>query len=237
MTGYWLEDIGIDGFRVDAAKHLIEEGDKLENTDATHEWFKGFYTFYKDTNPNTYTVGEIYGAGAFLATKYTEQLDHIFNFDVASGIVNSTNGELNTGINSAWTFTLKDIPNGDYATFLTNHDQNRVMSVLNGKVEKAKLAAVMLLTSPGTPFIYYGEEIGMQGKKPDEDIRLPMQWSADVNCRLHHRHTLARARYELRASQCSRSGKRPGLAAESLSNTDKTSRRTFRVADRQYYHP
>jgi len=55
------------------------------------------------------------------------------------------------------------------------------MSVLNGKEEKAKLAAVMLLTAPGTPFIYYGEEIGMQGKKPDEDIRLPMQWSADAN--------------------------------------------------------
>jgi alpha-amylase len=181
VTRYWLEDIGIDGFRVDAAKHLIEEGKKLENTDSTHEWFKGFYTFYKGVNPNAYTVGEIYGAGAFIATKYTEQLDHIFNFDVASGIINSVNGEANTSINSAWTFTLKDITNGDYATFLTNHDQNRVMSVLNGKVEKAKLAAVMLLTSPGTPFIYYGEEIGMQGKKPDEDIRLPMQWSADVN--------------------------------------------------------
>ena len=181
VTKYWLEDIGIDGFRIDAAKHLIEEGEKLENTDATHEWFKGFYTFYKATNPDAYTVGEIYGAGAFLATKYTEQLDHIFNFDVASGIVNSANGESNTSINSAWTFTLKDISNGDYATFLTNHDQNRVMSVLNGKVEKAKLTAVILLTSPGTPFIYYGEEIGMQGKKPDEDIRLPMQWSADTN--------------------------------------------------------
>jgi len=56
-----------------------------------------------------------------------------------------------------------------------------VMSVLNGNEEKAKLAAVMLLTAPGTPFIYYGEEIGMQGKKPDEDIRLPMQWNADAN--------------------------------------------------------
>ncbi len=181
VTRYWLEDIGIDGFRIDAAKHLIEEGAKIENTDSTHEWFKGFYTFYKDSNPDAYTVGEIYGAGAFLATKYAGQLDHIFNFDVASGIVNSVNGESNTGINSAWTFTLKDISNGDYATFLTNHDQNRVMSVLNGKTEKARLAAVMLLTSPGTPFIYYGEEIGMQGKKPDEDIRLPMQWNAAAN--------------------------------------------------------
>ena len=132
-------------------------------------------------NADAYTVGEIYGAGAFLATKYTQQLDHIFNFDVASGIVNSVSGESNTSINSAWTFTLKDITNGEYATFLTNHDQNRVMSVLNGKTEKAKLAAVMLLTSPGTPFIYYGEELGMQGKKPDEDIRLPMQWDADTN--------------------------------------------------------
>ena len=181
VTRYWLEDIGIDGFRIDAAKHLIEEGKQLENTEATHEWFKGFYTFYKDINTNIYTVGEIYGAGGFLATKYTEQLDHIFNFEVATGIMNSVIGESNTGINSAWNFTLKDISNGDYATFLTNHDQNRVMSVLNGNEEKAKLAAVILLTSPGTPFIYYGEETGMQGKKPDEDIRLPMQWSTDTN--------------------------------------------------------
>src|SRR5215207_584316 len=181
VTRYWLEDIGIDGFRIDAAKHLIEEGAKLENTDATHEWFKDFYTVYKNMNPDAYTVGEIYGAGAFLATKYTEQLDHIFNFEIASGILNSVIGESNTGINSAWNFTLKDISDGEYATFLTNHDQNRVMSVLNGNEEKAKLAAVMLLTAPGTPFIYYGEEIGMQGKKPDEDIRLPMQWNADAN--------------------------------------------------------
>ncbi len=36
-----------------------------------------------------------------------------------------------------------------------------------------------MLTSPGTPFIYYGEEISLQGQKPDEDLRPPMQWSAD----------------------------------------------------------
>lgn len=181
MTSYWLNDIGTDGFRIDAAKHLIEEDTQIENTDATHEWFKEYYTFYKSENPEAYTIGEIYGAGAFLATKYAGQMDHIFNFELASGVINSVNGESNTSINSAWTFTLKDITTGDYATFLTNHDQNRVMSVLNGNEQKAKLAAVMLLTAPGTPFIYYGEEIGMQGKKPDEDIRRPMQWSPDAN--------------------------------------------------------
>ena len=180
VVHYWLKNIGVDGFRIDAAKYLIEEGTKLENTGSTHEWYKKFYTFYKNEDPEAYTVGEVWGAGAFLATKYSEQLDHLFNFELANGFVNSASGESNSAVNSAWTFTLKDIQDGNYATFLTNHDQNRVMSDLNGSTEKAKLAAVMLLTSPGTPFIYYGEEIGMQGKKPDEDIRLPMQWSADA---------------------------------------------------------
>ena len=181
VTQHWLTGIGVDGFRIDAVKHLIEEGNKLENTPATHEWLKGYYTFYKSLSPEAYTVGEVYGAGAFLATKYTNQTDQIFNFELASGFVNSVLGESNTGLNGAWAFTLKDITDGNYATFLTNHDQNRVMSVFNGDMQKAKLAAVLMLTSPGTPFIYYGEEIGMQGKKPDEDIRLPMQWSAAAN--------------------------------------------------------
>jgi glycosidase len=55
------------------------------------------------------------------------------------------------------------------------------MSTLNSSVDKAKLAAFLLLTSPGTPFIYYGEEIGMEGDKPDPDIRRPMQWTAGAN--------------------------------------------------------
>jgi glycosidase len=180
MARFWLDDVGIDGFRVDAAKHLIEENGKTENTPATHEWFKGFYSAYKADKPDAYAVGEVFGAGGLLAKAYTNQLDQIFNFELASGFVNSANGSANSGVDSAIKFTLKDMPGGEYATFLTNHDQNRVMSVLNGNIDKAKVAASLLLTAPGTPFIYYGEEIGMQGQKPDEDIRLPMQWTADA---------------------------------------------------------
>jgi glycosidase len=58
---------------------------------------------------------------------------------------------------------------------------NRVMHVFQQDVTKAKLAAVLLLTSPGVPFIYYGEEIGMMGSKPDENIRRPMQWTGKEN--------------------------------------------------------
>ena len=181
VVEYWLTEVGVDGFRVDAAKHLIEQGGQTENTPATHDWYRGFYATLKTKHPTAYLVGEVWGAGAFIATTYENQFDHVFNFELSSGIMNSVNGEANSGINSAWTFTLKDIEDGKYATFLTNHDQTRVMSALNGKEDKAKLAAFMLLTSPGTPYIYYGEEIGMQGRKApgDEDIRLPMQWSRE----------------------------------------------------------
>ncbi len=177
---YWVEDVGVDGFRLDAIKHLIEEDKLTENVPSTHEWLREFNQFYKEEFPGIYIVGEVFGAGGYLASIYSDdELDQVFNFELAAGFVNSANGGSNTGIKSAYQLTLKDMPAGNYATFLANHDQNRVLSVLNGNVGKAKVAASLLLTAPGTPFIYYGEEIGLLGKKPDEDLRLPMQWSAD----------------------------------------------------------
>ena len=44
-------------------------------------------------------------------------------------------------------------------------------------MRRAKVASFLLLTLPGVPFVYYGEEIGMLGDKPDERLRTPMQWS------------------------------------------------------------
>jgi len=133
-------------------------------------------------NPQAYAIGEVYGAGSSVIKSYTgDQLDHVFNFEMSSGFVNSVNGGANSGVNSAFKFVFQDMPDFNYATFLTNHDQNRVMSVFNGNTGKAKAAASLLLTSPGTPYIYFGEEIGMTGKKPDEDIRVPMQWSDAEN--------------------------------------------------------
>jgi alpha-amylase len=181
IVKFWLNNVGVDGFRVDAVKYLIEEGQKQENTASTHNWLKNFYITYKADNPEAFTVGEVWGAGAFTAKTYIDQLDEIFSFEMAGGFVNSAQGESNTAMNSAITFALKDMPNGPYGTFLTNHDQNRVMSVLSGNIDKAKVAAGLMFTSPGTPFIYYGEEIGMEGEKPDEDIRRPMQWNGDIN--------------------------------------------------------
>ncbi len=63
---------------------------------------------------------------------------------------------------------------------MSNHDQNRIRSVLGGNIEKSKQAATLLLTLPGSPFIYYGEELGMLGEKPDEQIREPFIWNVST---------------------------------------------------------
>jgi glycosidase len=112
--------------------------------------------------------------------KYTgDEVDIAFQFDLANGILNSVNFGLASMISKEQSAVVGDFPPGQYATFLTNHDQNRVMSQFEEDENKAKIAAAWLLTSPGVPFIYYGEEIGMTGTKPDEDIRRPMQWTSD----------------------------------------------------------
>jgi alpha amylase-like protein len=58
------------------------------------------------------------------------------------------------------------LPPYRYSPFLSNHDGTRVMTLLGNDISRAKLAATLLLTLPGLPFIYYGEEIGMTGDKP-----------------------------------------------------------------------
>ncbi len=69
------------------------------------------------------------------------------------------------------------LPSYRWAPFLSNHDGTRAMTMLGGDARRAKVAATLLLTLPGLPFVYYGEEIGMIGDKPDERLRTPMQWA------------------------------------------------------------
>ena len=179
ITRFWLKDIGVDGFRLDAIKHLVENGQLQENTRDTHAWLQTYYDFYKEINPEAITVGEAW-TSTQQVLKYTgNEVDIAFQFDLALAVINSADSGFGRQVGRAQRQVIKDFPPGQYATFLTNHDQNRIMSQLDGDTGKAKVAATWLLTSPGVPFIYYGEEIGMTGTKPDEDIRLPMQWEHD----------------------------------------------------------
>jgi alpha-amylase len=172
---FWLEDMGVDGFRLDAIKHLIEDGRIIENTPATHAWLQEFYTFYKGINPSALTVGEVWSTTDIVAEYVSGKVDVAFEFELANAILESSVGGRKASVERKQQLVVDTYPPGQFATFLANHDQNRARSRLLND-EQAKLAATLQLTFPGVPFVYYGEEIGMQGAKPDENIRRPMQW-------------------------------------------------------------
>jgi len=181
VARFWLEEAGADGFRLDAARHLIEEGSTQENTVSTHEWLKGFRRVYKGADPEAVVVGEMWTKGPNVAEYLRgDELDLAFDFDLAEAIVKYAGLRTANRLQGALTASYRLYGGGLSATFLTNHDMNRAMSQLADR-GKAKVAASVLLTAPGVPFVYYGEEIGMTGEKPDEMIRTPMQWSAEEN--------------------------------------------------------
>lgn len=180
VARFWLEDVGVDGFRLDAVKHVIEEGNVQENTDSTVAWMTAFQAHIHSINPDALVVGEIWSS-TFSVAPYVEAdaIDIAFEFDLAMAMLQSASGSRSSAVASAQSRSAEQFPDRRYGVFLTNHDQNRVADELRGNIDQMKLAAAMLLTAPGVPFIYYGEEIGMSGRKPDERIRTPMQWTAD----------------------------------------------------------
>jgi len=178
VVRFWLEEVGVDGFRLDAAKHMIEEGQNQANTASTHTYWEDFRSFYKGINPQAITVGEIWDTPQILAEYLQgDEFDLSFDFYLAGTLIPALNQGISTALNEQLALSYTLVPPGQFATFLSNHDQDRIMSQLGDDPQKARAAAALLLTAPGVPFLYYGEEIGMTGQKPDEQIRSPMQWS------------------------------------------------------------
>lgn len=179
---FWL-DLGVDGFRVDAARYLFEEGVTQQDSKSSIAWFQDWRNYYLDIKPQAYTVGEVWTDTQIIA-KYNEPtrgMQQYFMFDLAADILGGIYSPDPSRIMKSYLDTLEYFPDQQFATFLTNHDQQRVASYFSSRLQPQKLAAFVYLTGPGTPYLYYGEEIGMIGGKPDELIRKPMQWSAQAN--------------------------------------------------------
>lgn len=185
VAKHWLT-AGADGFRLDAIRYLFETGPGAgqQDTPETHGYLAKFYQALKQHKNDCYLVGEIW-SDTDTITPYLgvpRELDSAFNFDLASAIVGGVKDKNSNYVNATQEVTLETYPKDTAdAIFLTNHDQDRIASIYGPNPEMLKLAASVLLTLPGTPYIYYGEEIGMPGTKPDENIRKPMLWTAGEN--------------------------------------------------------
>ncbi|MCC9166868.1 alpha-amylase family glycosyl hydrolase [Pontibacter harenae] len=189
---FWFSEVGVDGFRLDAARHIYPDERATDN----HNWWIYFLSEMKKANKDVYLVGEVW-APAEIVGPYLKGLPALFNFDMGFAITKAVNeedaGDLVANHKKIREYYQNINPDYVDATFLTNHDQNRIMSEVNGDMNKAKMAAALLLTLPGSPYLYYGEEIGMRGKKPDELIREPFLW--DVKAKDKIRTTWMQPRY------------------------------------------
>jgi glycosidase len=183
IVDFWL-DQGVDGFRIDAAKHIYDVAEYLPGTTTYQEninYFREFNHFVKENNPDAFVVGEVYTLGASFTSKFYQGMDSAFNFDFADKIIqalqsNSASGLVNNYLN-AQTLYANERTHPIDSIFLTNHDQDRLADQAGFEMNKLKLAVQVTSTVPGITWIYYGEELGMGGSKPDNNIRQPFKWS------------------------------------------------------------
>ncbi|MBI5067727.1 MAG: alpha-amylase [Deltaproteobacteria bacterium] len=182
---FWLAR-GVDGFRLDAVRHFFESADGVVvDQPETHAFLRRLRSALSPEYPgvllvaeawtNLETVSSYYGAG--------DETQLAFAFDLADAVkggvlASDASPVINTIARTETALAGKD--RGFDAPFLSNHDQVRVMRTLGGDAAGARLAAATLFALPGTPFVYYGEEIGMQGGAPsaDQNKRTPLRWNA-----------------------------------------------------------
>ena len=178
IARFWLDDMDVDGFRLDAVGHFFESGDSVRHSPANHPWLAEYSSELKKIDPASFTVGEVtYDNPGEILRYYPDQLDSYFIFEVADALIEAARSGSKTRLMSTVQRVQQDLPRGRWSPFLRNHDQTRTMTELKGDPARAKLAAALLLTLPGFPFVYYGEELGMVGSKPDPRLRTPMPWT------------------------------------------------------------
>jgi glycosidase len=178
VADYWLREMGVDGFRLDAVPFLVEEGTQLAGSPGTHALLREYAAHVRSVRPNAFTVGEVWDSAGAMLSYYPDQLTSYFTFELSDSLLSAVrSGNARNLLRGYLRLQEAGLAPDRYSPFQRNHDQTRTMTVLGGDWGRARVAATLLLTLPGLPFVYYGEEIGMSGDKPDERLRTPMQWS------------------------------------------------------------
>src|SRR6185437_2675826 len=181
---FWLAQ-GVDVFRLDATTQIyIDFKSDIGSPRAIGKniaWWQQYRDALRETDPDVFLLGEVHADTEAQAAPYYAGLNSVFDFPLAKVLIDAaaseTSPNLGSFIASGWR-SFRERARGAIvdSPFIGNHDRDRVLDQLRGNERHMRMAAAMLLTIPGDLFVYYGQEIGMHGAKPDPSIREPMRW-------------------------------------------------------------
>ena len=185
VARYWLAEFGVDGFRLDAVRYIVETGpdNGLQDTPETMAWWAELAGTLTHEFPDVLLLGEAWATNSIAAAYHVDGkgLNLTFDFDLMESAIAGMLAEEPADMERVLcTFATHFPADTADASFMTNHDLIRLASRLKEDPQLIRLAAELLFLLPGTPFIYYGQEIGMTNGPTMDDVhkRLPMQWDA-----------------------------------------------------------
>lgn len=179
VAEYYLK-MGVDGFRFDAAKYIFL-GEESRNV----EFWQRYISHLRAVRSDIFTVAEVWAHDSITEPYFSAT--SCFNFSMSQlsghiaaaakgGDVNRYTSYIEENIASVTT------QNSDarLISFIANHDMDRAAGFLTVASGEMKMAANLYILTPGAPFIYYGEEIGIKGSRgsanTDANRRLAMLW-------------------------------------------------------------
>lgn len=177
----WIQ-LGVDGFRIDAAVWVYQ---RMHNANIRFldQWYQRCNETFKSAGhtDDMFMVAEAWESHSDEKIYY-KGVPSCFEFDYGYKVRDVLKGGgASSFTNSVYSYMNDHLAyRADAITsfFLSNHDQDRFASEVNRDKAKMKQAAAILLTGPGKPFFYQGEELGYWGTRNsgDEYVRTPIMW-------------------------------------------------------------
>ncbi len=180
VARYYLER-GVDGFRFDAAKYVY-----FGDHDASVAFWKEYMDALRADYPDMYAVAEVWDGDGITDRYYpamncfnftTSQAEGLYAFAAKAGNV----GKLTGYVESYLKGIANTNPDAMIVPFIANHDNDRAAGYLTPDSGNMQMAANLYILGPGSPFLYYGEELGMRGSRgsanTDANRRLAMVWN------------------------------------------------------------
>jgi maltose alpha-D-glucosyltransferase/alpha-amylase len=217
VVSYWL-DLGVDGFRVDAAPYLFErEETNCENLPETHQFLKQLRSFVDERYPDVLLLAEANQLPEDVVQYFGDgdEFHMGYNFPIMPRLFMALRQEDRRPIVEILERTPEIPASCQWGMFLRNHDEltlemvtdeerdylyneyakdrrmrlnigirRRLAPLMDNGRRRIELLHALLFSLPGSPFLYYGDEIGMGDNiyLGDRDgVRTPMQWTADRN--------------------------------------------------------